>query len=168
MNKEEEKKGIPNGEEYPELEVKDRSGWLLLFAVFLAALMAFMNKYKAQTPQEVFDLCIELEIEHPEIVVKQSMLETGNYECSCDSCEPCSLDHNNLFGFRYKKQYLEFDTWEESIVYYKKFQMKYYKGQDYFDFLECIWKHRDGRCARFATSLKYIDKLKEISYENSK
>ena len=112
---------------------------------------------KAQTKDSVIFELIKQEVKHPKKVLKQSLLETGNYNCT-----NCSLDHNNLFGFRYKGKYIEFDSWKESISYYKQFQDKYYKGQDYWEFLNCIWKHRNGDCATYASDEDYINKVKRI------
>lgn len=120
----------------------------LIFAIILLLLIGMFNKHNAQSPAEVYRLCLRAEIKHPEIVVKQSILETGWYEC-----EECSLDHNNIFGFRWKKQYLEFPHWARSIYYYKWWQDRHYKGGDYYEFLTEIG---------YATGEYYIDKLKSI------
>ena len=97
-----------------------------------------------QVQQEIYDS----EIQHPEIVFRQAILETGWFKC-----ENCSMDHNNLFGFYWKKKYLEFDTWQESVVYYSRWQKRHYKGGDYYQFLEEIG---------YATNPDYIKLLKGI------
>lgn len=94
---------------------------------------------------------IRLGIEHPDIVYHQSLLETGRYKCT-----KCSLDNNNLFGFYYKGKYLWFDTWQESVAYYKWWQDKLYRGGDYFEFLDRVG---------FATSAGYIHELKRFGDE---
>lgn len=133
--------------------------WLLLLLVFLIVfLFGSLNKIKGQTYQEVRDYIYDsTDIKHKEIVLRQSLLETGLYKCT-----NCSLDKNNIFGWYYKKKYLSFTHWKESIQYYFKWQNKWYKEGDYYSFLECIYKHGDGRCVRYATDPKYIDKLKAI------
>jgi len=129
----------------------------IIFGILMLILFSGF-KLTAQTPEQVFNECVKQGIKHPEIVTKQAILETGNFECI-----NCSLDHNNLFGFRWKGKYLEFDSWQESVAYYKKWQQKWFKGEkQYFDFLECIYVHRDGRCQRYAESEDYIYKLKQI------
>ena len=128
----------------------------LLFAIIVLLLLGL--KVKAQTKEEVYKELIRQEVKHPDIVLAQSIKETGWFKCN-----NCSLDHNNLFGIRYKKKYLEFDTWQESIARYKVFQDKRYDGRkDYLEFLDCIWIHSDGSCARYATSENYTEELKEI------
>jgi len=90
----------------------------------------------------------ESDILYPEIVFKQALLETGNFQCS-----NCSMDHNNLFGFWYKGKYLEFDSWQESVEYYSRWQQRHFKGGDYYEFLKEIG---------FAEDPEYIKKLKGI------
>ena len=91
---------------------------------------------------------IQNEVKHVDIVLRQSILETGWF-----SCTQCSLQKNNLFGFRYKKKYLEFETIEESVAYYKKWQNKHYNGGNYYKFLQKIG---------YATDPEYIKLLKAI------
>lgn len=97
------------------------------------------------------------DIKHKDIVVKQVKLETGNLKCT-----DCSRDVNNIFGFYYKKQYIKFDSWQDSVDYYSRWQTKWYKEGNYYEFLDCIWKHKDGRCARYAEDKDYTTILKTI------
>jgi hypothetical protein len=83
------------------------------------------------TPKNVWNEIIRLEIKEPEIVMKQAITETGWFKC-----RHCSLDSNNIFGFRIKKRYLKFDHWTGSVAYYKRWQDRHYKGGDYYKFLE--------------------------------
>lgn len=109
----------------------------------------------SQTSEEILLEIKNQGICYPEIVLAQAKLETGNFEC-----RDCSLDLNNLFGFRYKKKYICFDTWQESITYYKEWQDRWYKGQDYFQFLECPRKRTNGDCMVYGTDPLYIKKVK--------
>ena len=109
------------------------------------------EKVPELTPENVYAHLERLGVKHPEIVLKQSILETGWYEC-----EYCSLKHNNIFGFRYKKKYLQFDNWVEGVEYYKKWQDKRYEGGDYYGFLKKVG---------YATSRTYISKLKQIKVD---
>ncbi|HEX7905700.1 MAG TPA: glucosaminidase domain-containing protein [Chitinophagaceae bacterium] len=91
--------------------------------------------------QAVYNLIKEAGIEHPEFVMAQSIQETGWL-----NCKKCCLRYNNLFGF-YKKgnKCMKFDSEEECIEYYKKWQdkrypkwrKKYPKGT-YYDFLKYV------------------------------
>lgn len=111
--------------------------------------MVLVSNTYSLTPMEVYREIVRHGIKCPKIVLKQSILETGWYKCS-----NCSYDHNNIFGFRYKHKYLEFDTWQESVAYYKKWQDKRYEKGDYYAFLKRIG---------YATSKTYIQKLKKIN-----
>ena len=91
---------------------------------------------------------LRLEIKYPEIVLAQSVLETGWYKS-----RRCLEDHN-LFGFRSKKGYLLYDSWESSVGAYSKWQIKYYKGdEDYYQFLADIGYFEDST---------YIVKVKQL------
>lgn len=132
--------------------------WLIVFALFLCMLLGMFNKCQGQTKKQVMTELIKQGVKHPEIVLRQSIKETGHYKCT-----NCSLDHNNLFGFQWKGKYLEFDTWQESVSYYKRWQNKWFDGErNYYDFLNCMWKHRNGDCVPYATSETYIEELKLI------
>lgn len=111
----------------------------------------FVDAVPELTPENVYAQLEKFGIQHPEIVLRQSILETGWY-----GCEHCSLEHNNIFGFRYKKKYIEFNNWVEAVKYYKKWQDKRYKGGDYYAFLKEIG---------YATSKTYISKLKSIKVD---
>jgi hypothetical protein len=68
------------------------------------------------------------------------------------------MNKNNLFGFK-KNRYLSFDSWQESVLYYKKWQAKYYKDpdEDYYNFLVRI---------KYATN-KYPMHLKKIKFNKT-
>lgn len=89
-------------------------------------------------------------IQHKNVVMKQAILESG--WCSSEFL----MKRNNLFGFRAKK-YLHFETWQESIDYYEKWQKKRYtdNNEDYFKFLDRIRYGAPG----------YSAKVKKIRYE---
>ncbi len=72
-------------------------------------------------------------IQHTDIVIRQVIVETGWLKCT-----HCSLNANNLFGFMTKKGYISFEHWTESVAYYKRWQDAFYKGGDYYDFLDRI------------------------------
>jgi uncharacterized FlgJ-related protein len=69
------------------------------------------------------------DVKHPEIVLQQAIWETGWFKS--DVCK----DYNNLFGFKTDKGYLKFDTWQESIQYYKNWQDRKYDSGNYYQFL---------------------------------
>jgi len=109
------------------------------------------------TPENVYNYCIEKEIQHPEIVTAQAIWETGWFTCT-----DCSLDKNNLFGFNTGGPYFKFDNWKESIDYYKQWQDDFYDPErDYYSFLACLYKDNNGRCLKYCENPEsYIEALK--------
>lgn len=117
--------------------------------VFIILLVVIANITYGQTYEEVKSYINDsTDIKHKEIVFKQSILETGWF-----TCNNCSMDKNNIFGWYYKKKYLSFTHWKESVLYYERWQNRHYKGGDYYQFLI-----NRG----YATDKKYIDKLKGV------
>ena len=115
----------------------------ILFVVLL--ILCLIGKLSSQTIESLRTQLNASEIQHKDIVLKQAILETGwlsSYSCK---------NRHNLFGFRYRGKYLEFDTWQESVEYYSRWQKRHYKGGDYYKFL----KDRG-----YATDPEYITKLK--------
>lgn len=100
---------------------------------------------------------IYYEVQHPDIVYAQAVLETGHFKSV--GC----LKHNNLFGLYNSKakRYHRFEHWTESVVAYKKWiQRRYKPPADYYAFLKRIG---------YATDPQYIQKLKIIvKKENDK
>lgn len=86
-------------------------------------------------------------IPHAKIVLKQSMLETGNY-----TSKVCKV-HNNIFGIRKGNKYKRYNNYIECIADYKKLVSSRYKGGDYFQFLKKIG---------YAEDPNYTDILKTI------
>ena len=104
---------------------------------------------KISTPELVYQCAKHYKLQHINIVVAQSILETGHYKS--DKC----INYNNLFGLydSKNKKYYRFNTWQESVKAYKsKVQYKYSSG-DYYRFLTKI---------KYAKDPKYISKLKNI------
>lgn len=87
-------------------------------------------------------------IREPQIVMRQALLETGWMRA------PFLMKRNNLFGFRYRT-YLTFDSWQDSVRYYRDWQKRRYKASDpsYYAFLTRI---RYGA----PTYLQHLHKMK--------
>jgi flagellum-specific peptidoglycan hydrolase FlgJ len=89
-------------------------------------------------------------VHHEEIVLKQAILETGNFKSRL-----CVQDHN-LFGLYNSKQgrMFSFKHWSYSVKAYKTMiQYKYKEGEDYYYFLKRIG---------YAEDPDYIVKLKKL------
>ena len=106
-----------------------------------------------QTSDEVYKELISQEVKCPELVLAQSILETGWYECT-----NCSMDVNNIFGLwdSRNQRYFPYKRWEESIGgYLRGIQYKYNEKdyKDYYDFLSSLG---------YAEDPEYINKLKKL------
>jgi len=115
--------------------------------------LVLLSSIYSQTQQEVLSELQKQEVLFPEIVLAQSILETGWYKC-----KNCSMDKNNLFGLWNHRQqtYYQFKTWQLSVTAYKNYiQYKWYKKdyEDYYQFLTEIG---------YATDINYISKIKQI------
>ncbi len=88
-----------------------------------------------------------LEIQHPDIVMAQTKLETGNFKSYLFRVS------NNLFGFRNYNGYKKYKTWQASVEDYSKWQSKHYKKGDYYKYLKQI---------NYAEDSLYIYKLKQF------
>jgi uncharacterized FlgJ-related protein len=108
-------------------------------------------KFFSQSPSEgLWDALIYYEIQHPEIVYAQAVLETGHFKS-----KGCN-EHNNLFGLynSKKKSYHKFSHWTESVVAYREWiQYRYRSPTNYYEFLESI---------HYAEDKTYTTKLKKI------
>ena len=103
----------------------------------------------ALTKENVWNYILSKGIKYPKIVYNQSMLESANLTCT-----QCSLDDNNLFGFRNDSIYFKFPTWMSSIDYYHIWQYRRLReGEDYYNFLKRI---------KFAEDTNYTKRLKQF------
>ena len=105
------------------------------------------------TVQNLYAEMLKQKIKNPKVVLRQAILETGWFKSY--SCR----ERNNLFGFWYKKKYIQFESWKASVKYYKNWQDRHYKDdtQDYYTFLV-----ERG----YAEDPSYIKKLKSIKVDS--
>lgn len=101
------------------------------------------------TPELVLEACKYYEIQYPEIVTAQSILETGHYKSKV------CLQKNNLFGLynSRKHDYYSFNHWTESVKAYYDLVQYRYKDGDYY-----TWLLRIG----YAEDPNYIAKVKSV------
>jgi len=133
----------------------------ILIGMVSIAIMLSLNKPYTQNEvifKPVHDtLCKEsvlyylnlFDVKQPNIVLKQALLETGNF-----TSRLCK-ENNNLFGLKRFStgQYFKFSHWAESIVMYKwTIQYKYESGC-YYEFLDTIG---------YAEDINYTAKLKAL------
>ena len=145
-------------------------GYLLVIGLWCTAMWLGYNYYQVPTYEEVpvkleqpefflankptkelvKEACEYFGLKHSEIVVAQSILETGHYHS--DNC----VKHNNLFGLynSRRKQYYKFDKWWKSVLAYRDMiQYRLRENEDYYKFLTRI---------SYASDPNYIKKVKNI------
>ena len=106
---------------------------------FLLSEENLMNELKAQ------------DIQFPEIVAAQALLETGNFKSY--SC----INRNNLFGLRKKDStYMSFEHWTDCVAAYKKYIQEWKQPpNDYYKYLDDLGYAED---ASYTTKLKQMVK----------
>ena len=93
------------------------------------------------------------QIKEPEVVLRQTILETGYYTSNV-----CIADNNILGLMSSTTSYYKFSHWIECIICYKyKIQSRMKKDENYYRFLERI---------KYSTDKNYIKKLSQINIEN--
>jgi uncharacterized FlgJ-related protein len=109
--------------------------------------------------KNLLNLLIELKIQHPYIVLKQAILESGGFNSKLFK------SGKNLFGMRKPSQrktfalrkkicgYASFNSWAHGVADYKLWQGNKQIGSDYYKYLI-----RRG----YAADMGYIKKLKAI------
>lgn len=94
------------------------------------------------------------EVSHPEIVVRQAILETGHFKSRVFKRK------NNLFGMCQNGKFMKFNHWTECVDKYKSIiqskMVKKYHGC-YYAFLTNMG---------YAEDTKYVSKLKGIKLSN--
>lgn len=112
--------------------------------------------YNKSAEEGLMEALIFYDIQHPEIVYAQAILETGHFKS-----QGCLRD-NNLFGLynSKSKRYHKFDHWHISVIKYKEWiQRRYRPPEDYYHFLQRIG---------YAQDTQYINKLRKIVKYESK
>lgn len=114
-------------------------------AIIIALLMA--TAATAQTIESVKAELHRQRVPHPDIVLAQARLETGNF-----TSHACRVRHN-LFGIKHGKRYATYRRWQDSVTDYKARISSRYTGGDYYTFLLRI---------HYASDPHYITKLKRF------
>lgn len=143
---------------------------LLILTILLFSTLFIFNiikdKYEENTPikdkieleflsseypkEYLMDALKYYNVQHPEIVYAQAILETGHFESKI--CK----EYNNLFGLydSTKGDYFKFSHWSKSVeAYISTIQYRYNVDESYYKFLTKIG---------YAEDPNYIEKVKEI------
>lgn len=116
------------------------------------------SKEEKVTKNDVYNFIISMNIEHPEIVMSQVILESGHLKSDH------FFSYNNMFGMNVAKQrptvsindngIANYDNWKMSIIDYALWQCSYAKNlseEKYYERLKIYSKDEN-----------YINKIKEI------
>ncbi len=95
-----------------------------------------------QTISEVRAEIVRQGLPHPEIVLAQARIETGNF-----TSRRCKVDHN-IFGIKHGRQYAKYRMWQDCVADYKRRISSRYTGGDYLMFLKRIGYAKDRDYAR--------------------
>ena len=101
----------------------------------------------ALTIEEVREEIYAQELPHPEIVLQQARLESGDFRSKL------TKTHNNILGLKSRSRYKKYDSYKDCIADYKNRISSRYKGGCYYSFLKRI---------RYASHPSYIRLLKRI------
>jgi hypothetical protein len=110
--------------------------------------LSLFTTVTAQTINEVHSYLYQLEVKHPDIVMSQII-----QECGYDINSYNATHRRNLTGWIINSKLHTFGHWKSCLRAYKIWQLKYYNGGCYFEFLKAIG---------YATDKGYINKVKSI------
>lgn len=96
----------------------------------------------------IWTLLLRAHLAHPEVVLKQAVLETGSFKSQL------CIKHHNLFGIKKNGRYASFRSYKSCISYYAKHVSTRYKGGNYYHFLRRI---------HYASDVRYTAKLRVIN-----
>ena len=110
----------------------------------------------------IHDEIINLELEHPDIVFSQALLE------SAYATSDLFISNNNLFGMKESGSratvsdsivngYKWYHNWRESLIDYALFQMAFYRGLNETEYYRKL-------SSSYAQDSRYVQKLKSIDY----
>lgn len=99
-----------------------------------------------------FIVCNYYEIQHPNIVYAQSLLESGHFTSKLYKTKN---NHLGLYNSS-KHTYYSFEHWTDCLRFYKLYIQNRYTDGCYYQFLKEL---------PYATDTSYIQKLKKINIE---
>lgn len=143
----------------------------VLIGVFWAGVMAGKSTCdkpveditKEQIVQEisfedsVYNYILELNIQHPEVVLRQARIESGNFKSRV------FLENNNMFGMKIPNKrpnmvsgsnmgYAVYNNWQESVIDYALYQVYSGKNLSKEDYINMLNNN-------YAEDVEYLNKL---------
>lgn len=120
----------------------------MIRTVYCIILLTLAICSKAQTIAEVRAEIIRQGIPHPDIVLAQARLETGNF-----TSRLCKTKHN-IFGIKHGGKYASYRRWQDCVADYKRCISSRYRSGDYYAFLRRIG---------YAEAKDYTQKVRRIA-----
>lgn len=143
----------------------------VLIGIFWVGFMAGKSAYnksvenitKEQIIQEisfedsVYNYILELNIQHPEVVLRQARIESGNFKSRV------FLENNNMFGMKIPSKrpnmvsgsnrgYAVYNNWQESVIDYALYQVYSGKNLSKEDYINMLNNN-------YAEDTEYLNKL---------
>lgn len=114
-----------------------------------AVVIVWRHSHLDLNAKNLYKELLSQEIDYPEIVQAQAILETGHFKSNA-----CT-QKNNLFGLRKRDGgYMSFSHWTDAVAAYKKYIQKYDTiPNDYYIYLQELG---------YAEDPEYITKVKQI------
>lgn len=105
----------------------------------------------------VYNYILELNIQHPEVVLRQARIESGNFKSRV------FLENNNMFGMKIPNKrpnmvsgsnrgYAVYNTWQESVIDYALYQVYSGKNLSKEDYINMLNNN-------YAKDTEYLNKL---------
>ena len=115
----------------------------IITIILLLAASVSHGQTIAEVRAEIVRQCLP----HPEIVLAQARLESGNFKST-----RAKRDHT-ILGIKHGTRYAKYARWQDCVADYKRRISSRYKGGDYYVFLRKIG---------YAQDPEYINKLKRF------
>lgn len=107
----------------------------------------------------VYNYILELNIQHPEVVLRQARIESGNFKSRV------FLENNNMFGMKIPNKrpnmvsgsnrgYAVYNSWQESVIDYALYQVYSGKNLSKEDYIKMLNNN-------YAEDTEYLNKLIE-------
>ena len=146
---------------------------ILILIVLSIFNFSFVSQKTKLTPLELYNEILEQELEYPDVVFAQAILESGAFSSKVYK------NNNNLFGMRvpYKREtlakgskygYALYNYWQESVADYALYQEFYLEKRNKKNIKvtrEQYFAHLDKT---YSESSVYVKSLKRVIKENSK
>ena len=139
---------------------KTPKGFLLVALLLSAQLPAHSQDPRTIKINDLYSCLKEYDIECPKTVLAIAIYETGWLEC-----KHCSLQFNNLFGFRTNNNYIRFNSIYDCLDYLRVWQTTYYDpwkkkhpNGTYYDYLAHV-KYAHVNIAHYLLTIKSVERL---------